>query len=102
MKDWYMRLSGDSPDRYESVEDFDIPPFFISFVEAGSCIGYRWETHKGHPCEVNWLDPEPDSESIDYDEYIEKLQSINSQADFYNGFYQPPTEEEYRRLFFTG
>ncbi len=102
MKDWYMRLSEDSPDWYESVEDFDKPPFFISFVEAGSCIGYRWETHKGHPCEVNWLDPEPDSESSDYDEYIEKLQSINSEADFYNGFYQPPTEEEYRRLFFTG
>ena len=102
MKDWYMRLSEDSPDWYESVEDFDKPPFFISFVKAGSRLGYRWKTNHGRPCEVNWLDPEPDRESSDYDEYIEKLQSINSEADFYNGFYQPPTEEEYRRLFFTG
>ena len=47
---------------------------------------------------MNWLDPEPDRQSSDYDEYIEELQEINSQVYFYRGFNQQPTEEEYNRL----
>ncbi len=99
MKDWYCRLSEDSPDRYDSIEDDgdDTPPFDITFVQAGSRLGYRWETDCGNPCEVNWLDPEPDRDSSDYDEYIEELQQIR-EANQYRGFYQPPTEEEYNRL----
>jgi len=50
------------------------------------------------PCEVNWLDPEPDRESSDYAKYIEELQDINSQVGLYRGFHQPPTEEEYYGL----
>jgi len=45
---------------------------------------------------VNWLDPVPDRESISYEEYVEEL---SSQVKLYRGFYQPPTEEEYTRLF---
>jgi hypothetical protein len=100
---WYGALSGDSPDSYESAEnDEDTPPFYIVFVEAGSRIGYRWETLSrtgvDKPCEVNWLDPEPDRESSDYEKYIEELEEINIQVKFYKGFHQPPTEEEYNRL----
>ena len=49
-------------------------------------------------CEVNWLDPEPDRESGDYEEYIEELQKIESRTWHYRGFYQPPTQEEYISL----
>src|SRR6056300_1670773 len=92
-------LSEDSPDWYgPTFEDvYESPPFIIRRVEAGSRIGYRWETEY-RPCEVNWLDPEPDRESDDYAKYIEELQEINSQVNTYRGFHQPPSEEEYDRL----
>jgi hypothetical protein len=98
-QDWYGKLSEDSPDWYDSVDDeYETPPFYIHLVEAGSRIGYRWETNMDNACEVNWLDPEPDPESDGYEKYIEELEEINSKVDFYKGFYQPPTEEEYQRL----
>ena len=88
-----------SPEWYESVDDYDTLPFYIKFVEAGSRLGYRWESYDGdNPCEVNWLDPEPDRENSDYDEYIEELEQINSEIHMFRGFHQPPTEEEYHRL----
>ncbi len=97
--DW--ELSEDSPDYYIDSRTSTQFPFYIVFVLAGPRIGYRWKAcyHGGHPCEVNWLEPEPDSGSSDYDEYIEKLQEINRKgANLYRGFYQPPTEEEYNRI----
>jgi hypothetical protein len=100
-KDWYAVLSDGSPDSYVSVdEDVHIPPFFVRFVEAGSRVGYRWENPEDTPCacEVNWLDPEPDRESSDYEEYVEELQKIEEQVTMYRGFHEPPTEEEYLRL----
>jgi hypothetical protein len=105
MKDYsgfklYWQLSQDSPDWYDWVNEGtnETPPFFISLVTAGPRVGYRWETDLQYPCEVNWLDPEPDRESSEYGKYIEELQQINSDLNFYKGFYQPPTEEEYLRL----
>ena len=50
-KNWYAKLSKDSPDWYESM------PERIRFVEAGCRIGYRWETYNFGKCEVNWLNP---------------------------------------------
>ena len=49
---------------------------------------------------MNWLDPEPAKESSDYEQYIEELREIEQRqrADIYRGFHQPPTEEEYDRL----
>ncbi len=93
---WSGELSEDSPDRYGDVNDS--PPFCIRFVEAGSRVGYRWATWYGNPCEVNWLDPEPDRESSDYGQYIEELQEIENEMESFRGFHQPPTEEEYHRL----
>ena len=93
----YWTLIEGSPERYESVDDYE-PPFYIHLVQAGSRLGYRWETVDCNPCEVNWLDPEPDSQSSGYEEYIEELQKINSRVGLYRGFHQPPTEEEYSRL----
>jgi hypothetical protein len=49
----------------------------------------------------DWLDPEPANESSDYEQYIlEELQEIEQRVDssIYRGFQQPPTEEEYDRL----
>jgi hypothetical protein len=103
LKYWYGKLSEDSPDWYRTRTTNVYmrnhrPPLYVHFVEAGSRIGYRWETDHRKPCEVNWLDPEPDKDSSDYAKYIEELQEINSKVNMYKGFYQPPTEEEYQRL----
>ncbi len=94
---WHGKLSRDSP---------DWTPFSIEFIRAGSRIGYRWITNgiavdalrRPLPCEVNWLDPEPDRGSSDYGKYIEELQGNEWQVDVFRGFHQPPTEEEYHRL----
>ena len=120
LKNWQGMLSDDSPDVYTymgEIEDFNEfipPPLFIRFVEAGSRIGYRWVTRERgewidddeegvdkdyNPCEVNWLDPEPDRESPDYTKYIQDLERINLQVKFYKGFHEPPSEEEYTRLY---
>jgi len=63
----------------------------------GTRVGYRWETYNDNPCEVNWLDPEPAKESIEYEQYVEELHDIAQQVDIYRDFHQPPTEEEYYR-----
>jgi hypothetical protein len=95
LKFWHGELSKDSPDWWG-------PTFKVRFVEAGSRIGYRWESFGDHDdgnfCDVNWLDPEPDRESNGYEKYTEDLQRINSEVNFYEGFHQPPTVEEYGRL----
>jgi hypothetical protein len=100
MRGWYGTLSEDSPDFYHNAIDdfFYSPPLYIRFVKAGSRIGYRWDTQMcgRNPCEVNWLDPEPDRESSDYKK---ELRQIESQVKLYRGFHQPPTQEEYTTLF---
>ncbi len=108
IESWYGELSWNSPDRYASLDEDDIldspsaeplPPFYIRFVVAGSRIGYRWEDKYGDElCEVNWLDPEPNRDSNDYEKYLRELQVINCRLTLYSGFHQPPTEEEYNRL----
>ena len=99
LKDWYAMLSDDSPDSYEVDEfDKDFVPKYIAFVRAGSRVGYRWENAIDHPCEVNWLDPEPDRESAGYGKYMEELQKIEGQINYFKGFYQPPTQEEFERI----
>ena len=100
---WCGKLSGDSPDWYYVDDDYydNIAPLYIVFVQAGPRIGYRWEsdtTDTPIPCEVNWLDPEPGRESHDYEKYTKELQEVEGQVDIYRGFHQPPTEEEYDRL----
>jgi hypothetical protein len=105
---WYVRLSYDSPDWYwhpdAGWDRVDTPPFFITFVKAGSRVGYRWETERSHvdnyapdPCEVNWLEPEPDKESSEYRNYIHDLKYI-AEPELYKGLYQPPTQEDYLML----
>ena len=97
MKDWYAELSEESPDWYSIMYEFRTP-FYIFFVEAGSRVGYQWRNDDGNACEVNWLDPEPDKGSSDYSKYIQDLQDLERNVNFFRGFYQPPTEEEYNRL----
>jgi hypothetical protein len=88
-------LSDQSPDYY-ATEDL-VPPHYISFVKVGPRVGWRW-TSVSHSCEINWLDPEPDRENDDYETYVEELTSIQREIDVYQGYHQPPTLEEYRRL----
>jgi len=47
---------------------------------------------------VNWLDPEPDRESSEYEKYTEELLEAEGDLEMYRGLNQPPTEEEYNRL----
>ena len=105
LDEWYGVLSQDSPDWYdwdeEMEEDGVLPPFCISLVEIGTRIGYRWIDNIAgeYPCEVNWLDPVPDEESSDYEEFLDELQQIeNEYDDVYKAYHQPPTQEEYNRL----
>jgi hypothetical protein len=93
---WFVVLSEDSPDWYESVED-DTPPFYICFVQAGSRLGYRWETSEDTPCEVNWLDPEPKRGIIGNHDYVMDCIRIGRETGLYRGYYVPPTEEQYQR-----
>ena len=91
LKHWYAKLSEDSPDWYESADATEeSTPFYISFIEAGSRLGYRWEADRStNTCEVNWLDPEPETDSREY----------GDPTTLYRGYYEPPTEEEYNLLF---
>ena len=84
------KLSEQSPDYYAASGRLS-PPLYISFIEVGSRLGWRWGS-----CEINWLDPEPDRENDDYEAYVEELQQ--EVINIYKGYHQPPTEEEYRQL----
>ncbi len=98
---WCAILSEDSRDWYDSADDDDdTPPFIICFVGAGSRLGYRWETNHERPCEVNWLDPEPESGGIGYEDYVADYQRIQGEISrLYRGYYEPPTEEQYTLLY---
>eukprot|EP00984_Skeletonema_dohrnii_P036433 scaffold37414_cov255-Skeletonema_dohrnii-CCMP3373.AAC.3 len=96
-------LSEGSPDWYDGeIDDWDnytpFPPFRLQCIQAGVRTGWRWCSDDGHSCEINWLDPEPSSESSDYEAYIEDLQRVEQRIDFYRGYYEPPNEQQYRRL----
>eukprot|EP00984_Skeletonema_dohrnii_P023874 scaffold12970_cov67-Skeletonema_dohrnii-CCMP3373.AAC.1 len=43
-------------------------------------------------------DPEPDRGSDDYETYMIQLSNIEQEIDFFRGYHQPPTAEEYNRL----
>jgi len=105
--DW--TLSEDSPDWYGNHDWYESdvlgalrglsPPFLLQFIQAGSRRGWSWCTfNRVYLCEINWLDPEPSSGSSDYEAYIEELMRIEERVNFYRGYYQPPSEEEYNRL----
>ncbi len=95
-------LSNNSPDMYfmDNLDSFDYPPppFSAQFVEAGPRVGWCWRNEHHDCCEINWLDPEPDRDSSDYEKYIEELQDIEFDIDIFRGYHQPPTQEEYMYL----
>jgi hypothetical protein len=99
LKDWYAELSDDSPDMYESLDEFnrDHAPIFIVLVRAGNRVGYQWGTDLDF-CEVNWLDPEPDRESSEYGKYMVELQKIEGEINNFKGYHQPPPQEEFERI----
>ena len=103
LREYTWKLSPESPDAYAeyvSPRSFE-PPFEITFVQAASRLGWRWRSYYGGDynritsCEINWLDPEPSSESSDYEGYIEELQSIEADITVFRGYHQPPPEAEY-------
>jgi hypothetical protein len=125
---YFWSLSQNSPDWYEHVIDesesddsesddsesdeseLPPPPFELLVVEVGSRLGWCWAFCESPSvnrfsqfCEINWLDPEPISGSVGYENYIEELRRIEQRQhrikiDFYRGYHQPPTRKEYRRL----
>eukprot|EP00985_Skeletonema_marinoi_P020645 scaffold12330_cov83-Skeletonema_marinoi.AAC.24 len=108
---FFWTLSEDSPDWYDRDDGSEtpFPPFVLRFIQAGSRLGWSWYSHDDedydyedecHSCEINWLDPERSSESDDYEACIEALQRVERREDmdFYRGYHEPPTEQQYRRL----
>ena len=94
-------VSEGSPDWYEWEvdawgDDYPLPPFDLQIVQAGlgSRRGWSWRSNDGPSCEVNWLDPEPSNENSDYEAYIEDLQRIEQDIDFYREYHEPPTEQQ--------
>ena len=67
-------------------------------MKAGPRLGWRW-TDFDNPCEINWVDPEPSKESDEYGKYVQELVALEEDLDVYKGLHQPPTEEEYNRIF---
>lgn len=101
------QLSEGSPDWYNGDEDQIPPPFEVELI-LGSRIGWRWKStcyysdYDGDSveettisCEINWLEPEPDRGSGGYEDYIRTLDALKKEIGCYNGYNQPPTEEEY-------
>ena len=106
-------LSPNSPDWYAGTRISDdhffihAPPFRLQIIQAGSRLGWSWYTGWNNnlsrivaqSCEINWLDPEPNSESDDYAAYMEDMQDLEMFIDIYSGYYEhPPNEHQYRRL----
>ena len=112
--DW--RLSRESPDRYDEHIYGSLrvhPPFNIEMVKAGTRNGWRWwgRSQTGtishsfeclSSCEINWLDQEPDQESSDYEKYVQGLQKLEQDINFYRGYLQPPSEDEYIQICMRG
>ena len=108
----WLSLSDQSPDWYDDCISSELqlhPPFSVELVQAGTRHGLRWygRSYTGTishscvgtaSCEINWLDPEPDRESSDYENYEQKLHQLEQEVNFYRGYLQPPTEEEYNRI----
>ena len=97
---WRGVLSKDSLDWYEAADHHPgMLHFCVTFVKAGPRIGYQWSQGR-HCCEVNWLEPEPERDSSDYEKYIEELRRNKRRdpVDFFTGIFQPPSEDEYNRL----
>eukprot|EP00984_Skeletonema_dohrnii_P002900 scaffold983_cov96-Skeletonema_dohrnii-CCMP3373.AAC.7 len=121
--DWY-----DDPDKVEEESDrkeYQIPPPFVCelVILKGTRIGWRWrcnfpdtriyfygpwkdyepidpleEVELTSSCEINWLEPEPDRESSNYEDYTLQLSSLQKEITFYRGHRNPPTKDEYKRL----
>jgi len=116
--DWY-----DDP---HDVEDNRIPPPFACELLRGTRIGWRWRCNfpdtriylhdrndpdeedesidplegvvESNSCEINWLEPEPDRESSDYEDYTDQLSSLQNETNFFRGYHNPPSEDEYYEM----
>mmetsp|Transcript_32971 Transcript_32971/g.69390 ORF Transcript_32971/g.69390 Transcript_32971/m.69390 type:complete len:274 (+) Transcript_32971:687-1508(+) len=108
--DW--TLSDSSPDFYQMN---NVPekraPFNVTFVTEGACLGWRW-TSGGYyaggwvqHCETHWLDTEPlngenvnEMDSFQYPQHLGLVLGLGLRAQRYKGFYEPPSEDQYREL----
>ncbi len=119
--DWYDDPNEVHEERHR--KDHQIPPPFVCELITlwGTRMGWRWRcdfpshdrifyTEDGgihnylddvnvfETCEINWLEPEPDRESSDYEEYYYQLRSLPEKISFFSGYHNPPTEDEYNQL----
>ena len=93
-------LSNESSDFYPgtNADDSRDPPFTVEIVQAGPRLGWRWRNYHRSSCEVNWFDPEPQTEDEGYDDYLTELESIEKEVNFFRGFSKPPTRDQYQLL----
>lgn len=78
---WYFCDNGDPHDPHDPDDYEDSYPSYVF-----------------ESCEINWLEPEPDRGSIEYEEYKLQFRSLEEEIHFYRGYHNPPTEDEYNRL----
>ena len=81
------------------------PPFTLEFVKASSRLGWRWkaiprfgDSDDISSCEINWLDEEPDSCSIEHLTYEKEVKSLQRSVRFYRGIHNLPSREEYHGM----
>lgn len=104
------KLSPESPDAYDQyvspigLGSFE-PPFKLTFVQAGSRLGWRWRSYfdgdysRMTSCEINWLDPAPRRGiSEDYRVFRKELGRLQAGITVFRGHHQPPTEADYQRI----
>ncbi|KAL7545260.1 hypothetical protein ACHAWF_014158 [Thalassiosira exigua] len=94
-------LAADSADRYErDVFRFIHPPLLLHTVRAGPRLGWCWTN--GDPkgcCEINWIDPPPDSHDKKKSWYLRELEHVEKDVVIFRGFHKPPTQVEYNDMF---
>ena len=102
-QDHSWELAEESPDWYREIDwrgTYPGPPLYVCFDHAGPRVGWRWWDKYGNECEVNWLDPEPERGSSDFEIYKEDLECLDYDMynSYFSGYYLPPTENEYKQM----
>ena len=96
----HFRLSRQAAERYAAQCHYSYePPFEIEFLWVGCRKGWRWTNSvMTGGCDIQWLDPEPQSGDLGYEEYCVALEEECCRPRFYKGYSGPPTEGEHGKL----
>ncbi len=60
---------------------------------------YLRDDVENEACEINWLEPEPEIQGSDLENYNRQLRFLRNETNYFSGFYNPPTEDEFNQLY---